>query len=451
MKLFPGVEETIEGVSHALRTGQRTCVEVTEACLAAIDAREDELHAWTVVDRDGARAQAEELDLDLGQRHWHGFLHGVPIGVKDIIDVAGLPTTAGCPQLHSEPARSDATIVARLRAAGAVIVGKTVTTQFASFDPAETRNPWALDRTPGGSSSGSAVAVASGMCLGALGTQTGGSITRPATYCGVAGCKPTYRLVSLHGVVPLAPSLDHPGPIARTVTDLAILLDAIAGYDRRDPESAREPTPAVLAALEESSLRPPKLGRLRGPFEDLAEAAALEALEAALEKFKAAGAKVLDVQLPGEFNSLFRCHRMLMAAEAASWHEEQFRQHGEVYAPSIRQLIEEGFGVAATEYVRCRRHQSRLRRTLQGVFDSVHALVCPATTGPAPDRSTTGDPAFNSPWSYSGLPTVSFPIALSPEGLPLGLQIVGRDFAEADLFRVAAWCERTLHRELAQT
>ncbi|HUG93608.1 MAG TPA: amidase [Planctomycetaceae bacterium] len=446
MELFPAPDDTIEGVSQALRTGRTTCAEVTRACLAAIDAREHEIHAWADLDRDGAMIQAEELDLDLAQRHWHGFLHGIPLGIKDIIDVAGIPTRAGASFTDGRPARSDATVVARLRAAGAVILGKTATTQFACFDPAETRNPWSLDRTPGGSSSGSAAALASGMCLGALGTQTGGSITRPAAYCGIAGCKPTFRHVSSYGVWPLAFSLDHPGPMARTVADLAILLDVIAGYDRRDPRSAREPPPAVLSALEEDTLRPPALGRLRGPFEERADAAVRESFEHALDVFRRSGGRVVEISLPGAFEGLSNCHRTIMAVEAAESHAERFEQHRDAYRPSVRALVEEGLSIRGIDYVRCRHHQAELRREMRLVMDEAEVLVCPAVPGPAPDLSTTGDPVFNVPWSYVGFPTVSFPMGLSAEGLPLGLQLVGREFGEAALFRGAAWCERELRR-----
>jgi Asp-tRNA(Asn)/Glu-tRNA(Gln) amidotransferase A subunit family amidase len=447
VELFPDPDDTIEGVSQALRTGRTSCVEVTRACLATIDERDAETRAWACLDRDGALVQAEELDLDLAQRHWHGFLHGIPIGIKDIIDVAGVPTRAGAPFTDERPARSDATLVARLRAAGAVVLGKTVSTQFACFDPAETRNPWNFDRTPGGSSSGSAAALASGMCLGAIGTQTGGSITRPAAYCGVAGCKPTFRHVSSFGVWPLAYSLDHPGPMARTVSDLAIMLDIMAGYDRRDPRSAREPPPTVLAALEEDTLYPPLLGRLRGPFEERADPVVREAFEGILELFRRRGARIVEVRLPTQFEALYDCHRMIMAVEAAAIHEERFAGHHDEYAPTVRQLIVEGLSTPATHYVRCRHHQAELRREMRLLMDDVEILVSPAAPAPAPDRSTTGDPVFNAPWSYVGFPTVSFPMGLSPEGLPLGIQFAGREFGEAALFRAAAWCEREIRRQ----
>ena len=215
---------TLHAAAEEIRSGLRTPIDLLEACLERIDRLEDRIHAWVSVDREGARANAERLTSELRHGHWRGPLHGIPIGIKDIFDVANWPTAAGSRLWKDRIASQDATAVRRLREAGAVFVGKTVTTQYASFDPPPTRNPWDLSRTPGGSSSGSAAALACGMCLGALGSQTGGSITRPASYCGVAGLKPTFGRVSTEGVVPLAPSMDHVGVMARCVRDLAASL-----------------------------------------------------------------------------------------------------------------------------------------------------------------------------------------------------------------------------------
>src|SRR5262245_33716350 len=219
---------TITDAAGFTRRGELTPSDLLEQCLARIDRYEDRVGAWVYLDRDGAREQAARLTAELKQNNYRGPLHGIPIGVKDIFDVFDMPTGCGSKRWANSYARRDATVVERLRQAGAVIMGKTVTTAFASFDPPVTRNPWNLDRTPGGSSSGSAAAVACGMCLGALASQTGGSITRPASYCGVYSLKPTYGRVSVDGVLPLAPSLDHIGVMANCVRDLAILLQPMA-------------------------------------------------------------------------------------------------------------------------------------------------------------------------------------------------------------------------------
>src|SRR5579885_1945050 len=253
---------TIHAAAADIRVGRVSPVNLLETCLERIDRLEERVRAWVFVDRDGARAEAERLTQELKRGQYRGPLHGIPIGIKDIFDVFDWPTAAGSRLWANSIARQDATVVRRLREAGAVFVGKTVTTQYASFDPPPTRNPWNLARTPGGSSSGSAAALACGMCLGALGSQTGGSITRPASYCGVAGCKPSFRRVPIDGVVPLAPSLDHVGPMARCVRDLDILLKAIDDCGLVFDDSA----PSA----------PPRLGRLHGLFDHRADAAVAE-------------------------------------------------------------------------------------------------------------------------------------------------------------------------------
>src|SRR5262245_27309745 len=255
--------QTILEAATAIRERRITPVDLVEMCFTNIDLWEPHVHAWVFVDRDGARAEAKRLTDELNSSRDRGPLHGIPIGIKDIFDVFDWPTAAGSKLWANAIAREDCEVVKRLRAAGAIFLGKTVTTQYASFDPPVTRNPWNLERTPGGSSSGSAAAVATLMCLGAMGSQTGGSITRPAAYCGVAGIKPSYGLVPLDGIMPLAPSMDHPGPIGRCVRDLGLMLQVIA-----DPTDWT--TPAADAA--------PLLGRVRGLFDDRAEPGVREAM-----------------------------------------------------------------------------------------------------------------------------------------------------------------------------
>jgi aspartyl-tRNA(Asn)/glutamyl-tRNA(Gln) amidotransferase subunit A len=417
--------------------------------LARVDRYEKRVHAWVFVDREGSCAEAGRLAEEVHGGHWRGPLHGIPVGIKDIMDVFDWPTAAGSRLWAKSVARRDATIVQRLRQAGAVLMGKTVTTQYASFDPAVTRNPWNLERTPGGSSSGSAAAVACGMCLGALGSQTGGSITRPASYCGVAGCKPTYGRVSTDGLLPLAASMDHPGPLARCVKDLAILLQAIAGPDPRDPICSTRPVPDLISPLERTQPAP-RFGRVRGLFEQLAEPIMLTMVDSVVEVLREAGAAVTDVALPSGFAEVIPCHRTVMAVEAANYHKARLERHPDDYAPNIRALLEEGLACPATEYARCQEHQRQLTGEMRGCFEGVDALLTPATTGPAPDARTTGNPAFNSPWSYTGLPTVSLPSGQCCEGLPLAIQLVGRPWAEAELLAVAAWCEATLAVEQSE-
>jgi Asp-tRNA(Asn)/Glu-tRNA(Gln) amidotransferase A subunit family amidase len=434
---------TIDLASTALRRGDLTPLQLLDNCLEQLDRWEPRIHAWVFVDRELARSQAETAAAELRQGRWRGPLHGIPIGIKDIFDVYDWPTAAGSRLWAQSVAHHDATAVRRLRQAGAVFLGKTVTTQYASFDPPPTHNPWNTARTPGGSSSGSAAAVACGMCLGALGSQTGGSITRPASYCGVAGCKPTIHRVSTAGVFPLAPSMDHVGPIAGSVRDLAILLQTIAGPDAYDPECSDRPVPDYLARFVQPTA-PPRLGRLRGLFDDLAEPPMRNFLDQITDRLRAQGANVTDVALPAGFAEILTSHRTVMAVEAAAYHGPRLRRHPEDYAPKIRELLDEGLACPAPDYARCKQLQRQLAEDMLPCFEGVDVLLTPATTGPAPDAATTGNPAFNSPWSFTGLPTVSLPAGQDPVGMPLAIQLVGRPWSEADLLAAAAWCETLL-------
>jgi Asp-tRNA(Asn)/Glu-tRNA(Gln) amidotransferase A subunit family amidase len=419
---------TIYAAAEEIRKGRLTPVDLVKSCLERIERWENRIHAWVLIDAEGALARAAAYTREIARGGWRGPLHGIPLGIKDIFDVFDWPTAAGSRLWKNSIARQDATVVRRLRQAGAVFLGKTVTTQYASFDPPPTRNPWNTTRTPGGSSSGSAAALACGMCLGALGSQTGGSITRPASYCGVAGCKPTFGRVPVDGVVPLAPSLDHVGPLARCVRDLEILFHAVA--DCR----------AFRSALS----TPLRLGRLRGLFDYRADAAVVEMMRQVCTKLEKKGAIIVDVPEPAAFAEVLSRHHTVMAVEAAAYHQERLQRHPEDYEPRIRALIEEGLSCPAPEYARCKAHQQLLRSEMRPCFENVDALLTPATTDPAPDAGTTGDPAFNAPWSYTGFPTISFPVGLSADGLPLAIQLVGRPGGDDKLFAVALWCEEAL-------
>ena len=434
---------TIHAAAEEIRAGRLSPVDLLDACLERVERLEPRVHAWVFLDAGRARADAERRHAELRRGKWRGPLHGVPIAVKDIFDVFDWPTAAGSRLGAHSVARQDAAAVRRLREAGAVFPGKTVTTQYASFDPPVTRNPWDTSRTPGGSSSGSAAALACGMCLAALGSQTGGSITRPASFCGVTGCKPTFGRVSAHGVVPLAPSMDHPGPMARCVRDLAILLQVLAGPDPRDPSCVERPVPDYAAALR-GPLRPPRLGLLRGHFEGRADATVREMLGQVCERLRRGGAEACEVALPAAFAEVLPRHRVVMAVEAAAYHGPRLRKYPDDYGPCIRTLLEEGLACPAAEYARCKEHQRQLTAEVLACFEGVDALLAPATTGPAPPADSTGDPAFNSPWSYTGLPVVSFAAGWSPERLPLSVQLIGRPWGEAGLFAASAWCEDAL-------
>jgi aspartyl-tRNA(Asn)/glutamyl-tRNA(Gln) amidotransferase subunit A len=440
MKLFPDDNETISGTASRLRKGETTCEEVLQSCFDRIDQMEPSVRAWELVDRDDALAQAWRLEAELRAGRDRGPLHGIPIGIKDIIKVQGWPVACGMAGWEWKTLAVDAAIVARLREAGAIILGKTVSTPFAWIDPPVTRNPWKLNRTPGGSSSGSAAAVASGMCLGAIGTQTGGSITRPAAFCGVAGMKPTFGHVATEGIFPLAPSLDHPGPITRSVTDLRLIYEVI----RRSDLPSEQYAPWVRGAVDR-----PRLARPRGLFDRLGSADMQAALNSTVECLGDAGAEVRDLgEIPG-FEPLLRDHRAILAAEAAAVHGELGGQQPTSYPQRIAELLKEGDRTRAVDYIQALQQRARQRELVNGLLRSVDAFLTPAAPGAAPDCSTTGNPVFNSPWSLLGFPTVSFPIGLSADGLPLAVQLIGRAQFDLHLLRTAQWCEtviRSLHR-----
>jgi aspartyl-tRNA(Asn)/glutamyl-tRNA(Gln) amidotransferase subunit A len=431
---------TIHEAAHALRAGKTTPVELVEQCLANIDRWESRVKAWVLIDREGALQEARLRTEEFRRGEVRGPLHGIPIGIKDIFDVFDWPTAAGSKLWANSVARQDADVVRRLRQGGAIFLGKTVTTAYASFDPPPTRNPWNLEHTPGGSSSGSAAALATGMCLGAIGSQTGGSINRPASYCGVAGLKPTHGLLSCDGVVPLAPSMDHPGPMARCVRDLALLLQVMA--------SGSTMTMAIpnYEVVLSGDMPPPRLGRLRGMFDDLAESGVRSMMDSVQRTLNASlPTPMEEVALPASFGSILADHRVVMGVEAAQFHESRLRKHPQDYPPKVRSLIEEGLSCPAPEYARCRDKQFEARMDIEdNLLDEADVLIMPATTSPAPPADTTGNPAFNSPWSYTGLPSLSFPTGQFSGGLPLCIQVVGRSRREADLFKAALWCEKAL-------
>jgi aspartyl-tRNA(Asn)/glutamyl-tRNA(Gln) amidotransferase subunit A len=433
---------TLSEASVDLRAGRVTAAQLVDECLAQIEKLEPKIKAWVSVDAAGAQKLARDLDAEAAAGRYRGPLHGLPIGIKDIVDMAGLPTLAGSPLRKGHIAEADAPIVTKLRAAGAILIGKTVTTEFASFDPPPTRNPWNFERTPAGSSSGSAAAVATGMCLAAIGSQTGGSIVRPAAYCGVAGIKPTYGRVSLAGIFPLACHLDHPGPIARSVADLAIVLGVIAGHDPADPISSRQPVADYASELKPGFV--PRFGLLRDYFLEKCTAEVREATLATVERLRAAGATVRDVPLPAGFERVPELHHRIMAVEAAFIHRGTFPSQRDKFSPQISKLLDRGNGMPIFDYVEAIEHQKRYIRTVQQSLDGIEALIMPSTTTTAGGLETTGDPAFNSCWSYAGLPSVTIPCAVCPDGMPSGLQLVGPAFGESSLLAAAAWCEQAI-------
>ncbi len=421
-----------------IRAGRVSSVEVVEACLGRIREVEPQVEAWAFLDPEYAVAQAKAADEWRLSGRPIGGLHGVPVGLKDIIDTGDMPTENGS-VLHAgrTPSR-DAAVVERLRAAGAVIMGKTVTTEFATRTPGKTRNPHNPAHTPGGSSSGSAAAVAAGMVPLALGSQTGGSTIRPGSYCGVFALKPTHGLVSRHGMFRLSRSLDHVGLFARTVEDLALLLEEIAGYDERDPDThARARGPHRAVALEEPPL-PPRFGFFKtGRWSRVSEdaRAAVEDLVAHL------GDRVEEFELSASADELAERHRVVMDAEMAINLRREWETGRERLSPALRARIEHGHEVRALEYLQAKAAVEPLQATFTELFEQRYdAILTPAVDGTAPaGLESTGEPTFCTLWTLLGLPAVSLPLLQGANGLPLGVQLVGPRHGDARLLRTARW------------
>ncbi len=431
-------------IAAAVREGSVSPVEVLDAALARIDAVEPEVRAWVQLDREGARRRAQELTAARDHGEALGPLAGVPVGVKDIVDVAGSPTRAGAPPFaHYNPA-NDSAVAARLRQAGAIILGKTHTTEFAYLDPAPTRNPWNRSHTPGGSSSGSAAAVGAGMLPLAIGSQTVGSILRPAGYCGAVGFKPSLGRISYAGTLNLAASFDHLGPICTCVADAALALSALAGYDATDTYSVDAPVDDYVAAIAEP--RAPRLGVPRAYYRGVADAEIDAHIEEIIQRFELSGAQVIEVAMPGTAPEISEACQPIMRVEAAAAHSERYAAHKADYRANIKALIEAGLATDSDAYARARDFVRALRDAMSERLDTVDALLLPTAPGTAPaSLETTGPGIFCGPASFTGLPAISLPSGVAPSGLPLSIQLIGPHLGESKLLNTAAWAESTLN------
>jgi aspartyl-tRNA(Asn)/glutamyl-tRNA(Gln) amidotransferase subunit A len=419
---------TIVKASRMIRRGELTPVELLEMSLARIKQLEPEVEAWVTIDEAGATATAKKLTKEAAIGQIRSPLHGITVGVKDIFYTRGLKTTMGSPLYAGYLPDFDAAVVTQLRELGAIILGKTHTTEFASHDPAPTRNPWNTAHTPGGSSSGSAAAVAAGMIPLAIGTQTGGSVTRPAAYCGVVGVKPTYGLLSLDGVYPFSWSLDHVGLFTRNVEDAAMTLSLLT-----DQKAVRR-----LKA-------PPRIGVPDRFFNEKADRDSFEAYTKAVNLLERTGAEVVPFKLPSCFDLAPSIHRVIMSAEAAAVHERLFKASAESYRPYIRGQVTSGLLIRAATYIKAQRMTKQYRRDMEEAIKPFDAVATPSTTSSAPKGlEWTGDPALNSPWSLGGFPTITIPNSLSDKGLPLGLQLASPSDTDGALLSVARWCEGRL-------
>jgi Asp-tRNA(Asn)/Glu-tRNA(Gln) amidotransferase A subunit family amidase len=436
------------GVSEAaadIREGRITSVELVSDCLARIDAVDADVQAWAFLDRGHALAQAEALDMQRRDGGPLGPLHGVPIGIKDIFDTGDMPTELGSPLWAGRTPRRDAAAVSRLRSAGAVIMGKTVTTEYAYFHPGKTRNPHDRERTPGGSSSGSAAAVAAAMVPGAIGSQTNGSVIRPAAFCGVVGFKPTHGLIPRTGALMLSRTLDHVGLFARSVEDVALLAETLTGFDEEDPDTRPLARPPFAAVAASEPPLPPRFAFVRSPVWKHAEPATEEAFA---ELVEALGEQVREVTLGTGFDQAIDRHRTIMEVEMAHNLHRDYEQGRDQLSGQLRQLIERGRESKAIDYVGAVAGIDPLNEALAAVFDEFDAVLTPAAPGEAPlGLASTGNPVFCTTWTYLGTPAITLPLLRSEAGLPIGVQLVGRRGNDARLLRSARWLVKTLGSE----
>jgi len=437
-------ELSIAEASDLLRRKEVSPVELTTACLARIEQLDATINAFITVMYDSALDQARKAEDEIRSGNWRGPLHGIPIGLKDLIDTAGVKTTCASALFAERVPTDDAEIVRRLKLAGAVLIGKQNLQEFAyggtstSSYYGPVHNPWDVDRIAGGSSGGGAAAVAAGMCFAAIGTDTGGSIREPAAFCGIVGLKPTYGRVSVRGVFPLSPSLDHAGPLCRNVTDTALMLEAIAGYDRLDATSVDWPVESYIDSLNANTK--PRIGIVRKPFFDDLNPEIEESMDEALAQLSEISSAVVEVELPAT-------PAAVQAPEVYAVHAQYFAKSPELYGRWITERLKQAAAIQTVAYIEARQQLDRVRRNVADVFSEVDLLVTP--TSPVPPITITEalnmspDPAGElwlrntRPFNAYGLPTISIPCGFTRAGLPIGLQIAGPHFGEASLLSFA--------------
>jgi Asp-tRNA(Asn)/Glu-tRNA(Gln) amidotransferase A subunit family amidase len=418
---------TVREAARQIADRRLSAEALVKVCLDRIEARETVVGAWQFLDREQALAAARRRDAEPPR----GPLHGIPIAVKDLIDTVDMPTACGSPIYREHRPAADAACVALARAAGAVVLGKTVTTEFAAFTPGKTANPRNPAHTPGGSSSGSAAAVADGMVPLAFGTQTAGSIIRPAAYCGCIGYKPSFGLINRAGVKPLADSLDTVGVLSRTVEDAAFF----AGVLSERPALRHLTTPSEA----------PRFGLYRTPMWEEAEPATAAALGAARAALERAGAAVAELAIAPEHHELAEAQNTIMEYEMAGALAYERIEHSAELSPPLAQMLDAGMTIGADEYERALARAAEARAGLDAFFGECNAVLVPAAPGEAPlGLGNTGNPIFNRMWTLLGVPCVTLPALWAENGLPTGIQLVGRSRDDARLMGCAAFLEQAL-------
>jgi len=430
-------ELTAAQAVQAMRDGRVSSEELVAACLTRVQQIEESVGAWAFLDPDYAMQQARRADEVRREGRVFGPLHGVPVGIKDIFDTADMPTERGSVLYKGYRPEFDATTVALLRQAGAVILGKTVTAELAYYAPGKTTNPHDPKRTPGGSSSGSAAAVAAGMAPLALGSQTNGSVLRPASFCGVLGYKPTFGLVSRHGMLRASRALDHVGVFARTVEDVALLGGCLMDYDQHDPDMRPRVRPSLVTTAAEEPPAPPLFALVKTPMWSQAERDTQEGFAELVEHL---GGQVHEVTLTEAFEQAVACHRTIMEADIAGSFDREYEHGRDQLSTAMRETIERGRRITAVEYNRAIESVPRLNAVLDEIFYTYGTIITPVAPGEAPvGLASTGSPIFCTVWTLCGVPALSLPLLRGAHGMPIGVQLVAAKWDDARLLRTANW------------
>lgn len=437
MKPADLIRLTATEAASAIADGRITSEALLAALLSHIDERDGQVGAWVRIDKERALEEARRADKLRGFGGGIGPLHGVPVGIKDIIGTRDYPTENGSPLYEGNRIRRDAACVAALKSAGAIVLGKTVTTELALLTPSATKNPVAPDRSPGGSSAGSAAAVAAHMVPAALGSQTAGSVLRPASYCGVYGFKPSLGLISRQGVLMQSHTLDTLGVLGRSLDDIALLTDCMSAHDPNDPVSYERSQPRLAEVMAIDPPLPPTFAFIKTPAWD--EYAADVAKEAFSELAEALGGRCEEVEIAG-LDNVIEWQRLVQLAENAAYYGPLQEKGRELLSDGLNARLDEGAKVAVRDYIGAIRSRENAYRAFDELFETFSAILTPAAPGPAPllSEGITGSPIFNGLWTYLGMPAISLPL-LEVDGLPLGVQLVGQTRDDGRLLRYARW------------
>jgi len=427
-----------------LKEGKYTCEEVIKSFIEQINKNEKQVEAWEFFDKELALKQAKKLDEDHQKGKVHGDLHGVPVGIKDIFDTEDMPTTDGTEIHKKNLSWNDSTVVSKLKQAGAVIMGKTVTAELAYYSPGKTKNPHDVTRTPGGSSSGSAAAVACNMVPLAVGSQTNGSVIRPASFCGVVGYKPSKGYISRHLVLQVSRALDQVGIFSNSIEDAALISEQLFGHDKQDPGSTLNPKPKLLNASKQKPPTEPLLAYIKLPFMDKLEDDAKEGFEEIKDELKG---KIDEMELPEGFVNITKWHQIIMESDMAQSFSAEYKTSKNKLSNKIIEAIERGMKYTSVEYNDACSKIEIANTYFNQFFHDYDAILTPSANGEAPKGlQSTGDPIFSTVWTYCGMPSISLPLLQGKNGLPVGVQLVSSLYDDERLFRNASWLTSKIKR-----